>query len=86
MLNNQVEYTGKVLVELSVIPLGGNGHASDQIEHVQNIVGKTGLFYERTNNGTCFEGEWSDICATLYSCYEQVHDQSPHSFLKVDIR
>ena len=86
MLNNQIVENSKVLVELSVIPLGGNGQNRNQVTDVQNIVKKTGLFYEQTQNGTCIEGQWSDICALLYSCYERVHDQSPQSFLKIDIR
>ena len=86
MLNNQVLDTRKVLVELSVIPLGSEVQTSNQIAKVQNIVKKTGLFYKRTDNGTCIEGEWSDISALIYSCYERVQDQSPHGYLKVSIR
>ena len=85
MLNDQVD-TRKVLVELSVIPLGGNGQISDQIDKVLNIVDKTGLFYERMNNRTCIEGEWNDISALIYACYERVQEQSPDGFLKVSIR
>lgn len=86
MLNDQVVDTRKVLVELSVIPLGGNGQISDQIAKVLNIVDKTGLFHERTHNGTCIEGEWNDICGLIYSCYERVQEQAPQGFLKVSIR
>lgn len=86
MLNNQVADNHKVLVELSVIPLGGDVQTNDQIAKVQNIVEKTGLFSQRTHNGTCIEGEWSDISVLIYSCYERVHDQSPHGYLKVAIR
>ena len=85
MLNEQVD-TRKVLVEISVIPLGGNGPISDQIAKVLNIVDETGLFYERTHNGTCIEGEWIDICALIYTCYERVQEQYPQGFLKVSIR
>lgn len=86
MLNDQVIDTRKVLVELSVIPLGDNSKASDQITEMLNLVDKTGLFYERSHNGTCIEGRWSDICPLIYACYEQVQEQSPQGFLKVSIR
>ena len=86
MLNDQVIDTHKVLVELSIIPLTGNGQINDQVAEVLNIVDKTGLFYERTYNGTCIEGEWNDISALIYECYERVQEQSPQGFLKVSIR
>ena len=86
MLNDQAIDTQKVLVELSVIPLGGNGRKEDQVAEVVNIAEKIGLFYERTHNGTCIEGEWSDISTLIYTCYERVQEQSPHGFLKVAVR
>ena len=86
MLNDQLVDSRKVLVELSVIPMGGNGHVGDQIARFLNTVDKTGLFYERTCNGTCIEGDWDDISALIYECYEQVQEQSPSGFLKVSIR
>ena len=82
MLNDQVVDTRKVLVELSVIPMGGNG----QMAKVLNVVDKTGLFYERTHNGTCIEGEWNDVSALIYACYERVQEQYPQGFLQVSIR
>ena len=86
MLHEQTEKTHKVLVELSVIPMGGNGQTSDQVAKVLNIVDKTGLFYERTHNGTCIEGTWSEISPIIHACYERVQEQSPQGFLKVSIR
>ena len=86
MFNDQVVDTKKVLVELSVIPLGGNGKNSAQMAKVLNIVDRTGLYYERTHNGTCIEGEWNDISALIYECYERVQEQYPQGFLKVSIR
>ena len=86
MLNDQVVDTRKVLVELSVIPLGGNDQISGQIAKLLNTVDKTGLFYERTRNGTCIEGEWNDISPLIYECYERVQEQSPQGYLKVSIR
>lgn len=86
MLNDQFVDTRKVLVELSVIPLGGIGQNSEQVAKVLNIVDKTGLLHERTHTGACIEGEWSDISRLLYACYERVQDQAPQGFLKVSIR
>jgi uncharacterized protein YqgV (UPF0045/DUF77 family) len=76
----------KVIVELSVVPMGGNGQVNGQIAKLLNIVDKTGLFYQRSQNVTCIEGEWNDISKVIYACYEQVQEESPQGFLKVSIR
>ena len=86
MLNNPVVDTRKVLVELSVIPFGSNGHTKDQIAEVLELVDRSGLYYDRLQNGTCIEGEWGEISPLLYACYERVQAQSPEGFLKVSIR
>lgn len=86
MLNDQVVDTRKVLVELSVIPLGGNGRIRDQVAKVLSNADKIGLFHERTHNGACIEGEWSDISPLIYACYERVQDHANQGFLKVSIR
>ncbi|NIM92124.1 MAG: hypothetical protein GTO18_00195 [Anaerolineales bacterium] len=86
MLNNQAVDTRKVLVELSVIPLGGNGQISDHVATVLNTADKIGLLHERTHNGACIEGAWSDISPLIYACYERVQDHASQGFLKVSIR
>jgi uncharacterized protein YqgV (UPF0045/DUF77 family) len=86
MLNDQALDARRVLVELSVVPLGSNGQIKDHVTEVVNIVDGAGLFHERTYSGTCIEGEWSDISPLLYECYQRVQDQSPQGFLKVSIR
>ena len=86
MINDQLMDTQKVLVELSIIPLSGNGQTNDRVAQVLSIVDETGLFHERTHNGTCIEGEWNDISALIYTCYQRVQEQYPQGFLKVSIR
>lgn len=86
MLNNQVADTRKVLVELSVIPLGSNGQDCDQIAKVVDVVEETGLFHERTPKGTTIEGDWKDISTVIYNCYERVQEQFPNGFLRLSIR
>lgn len=86
MLHDQVVDAQNVLVELTVIPLSANGRTNDQISEVMSLVDKTGLFHERTQNGACIEGQWSDISALIYSCYERVQEQNPQGFLTVSIR
>lgn len=86
MLNNPLIDTHKVLVELSVVSLGGNGRVKDQVAEVLNIADQTGLFYVQTPNGSCIEGEWGDISPLIYECYERIQAQSPESFINISIR
>jgi uncharacterized protein YqgV (UPF0045/DUF77 family) len=86
MLNNPLIDTRKVLVELSVVSLGGNGELKQQVAEVMNMADKAGLFYVRTPNGTCVEGQWNDISPLIYECYERIQAQSPESFINISIR
>jgi uncharacterized protein YqgV (UPF0045/DUF77 family) len=86
MFNDQLLDPSNVLVELSVVPLGGNGQIKEQVAKVVDIVDKAGLFHQRTRTGTCIEGKWKDISGIIYSCYERVQEVTPQGFLRVSIR
>jgi uncharacterized protein YqgV (UPF0045/DUF77 family) len=86
MFDNQAFENRKVLVELTVIPLGSNGQTVDQIAKLWDESNKTDLLIERTFNGICVEGEWNEICPVIYTCYQRVQDDSLNGFLRVSIR
>lgn len=86
MFTNPSIDTHKVLVELSVVSLGGNGRVKEQIAEVLNMADKAGLFYVRTPHGTCVEGQWSDISPLIYECYSRIQAQSQESFINISIR
>jgi uncharacterized protein YqgV (UPF0045/DUF77 family) len=86
MLNDKVITNRKVLVELTLVPMSGNGKAKDRFAKVLNTVDKGGLFYQRTYNGSFIEGEWQDVSALIYSCYERMQEEFPQGFLEVSIR
>lgn len=86
MSNDLVLDNQKVLVELSVVSMGDNGKTRDQVGDVLNIAEQAGLFFVRTRNGTCIEGEWTKISPLIQACYERVQADSPASFLQVYIR
>jgi uncharacterized protein YqgV (UPF0045/DUF77 family) len=75
-----------VLVEMTFIPLGSNGQASEQIAEVLNLVDNSGLFYEHAHNITCIEGQWSEISSLIYTCYEYIREHFPEGFLRISIR
>jgi uncharacterized protein YqgV (UPF0045/DUF77 family) len=86
MLNDQGTDASKVLVELTVIPMSNNGHVREGIARVLNTLDRTGLFYQRTHNGSFIEGEWKDVSTLIFSCYERMHEEFPQGFLEVSIR
>ncbi len=86
MLNDHGTEARKVLVELTLVPLSGNGQVRDGIAKVLNTVNKAGLFYQRTPNGSFIEGEWKDVSALIYTCYERMQEEFPQGFLEVSIR
>jgi len=86
MLPDQLLEDRKVLVELSIIPVGGNGYASEQIDEILKLADEIGLFHDGSRNRTCIEGRWSDISPLIYACYERVQERSPQDYLTVSIR
>jgi uncharacterized protein YqgV (UPF0045/DUF77 family) len=76
----------KVLVELSVVSMGDKGKVRDQVSEVLKIADKAGLFFVKTQNGTCIEGEWTEISPLIQAFYERVQADSPTNFLQVYIR
>jgi uncharacterized protein YqgV (UPF0045/DUF77 family) len=47
-----------MLFEISVIPLGGDIHLSDELASVLSVVDRSGLPYQLGPGSTCIEGEW----------------------------
>lgn len=74
-----------MLVELSIIPLGGGAHLSDEIATALELVDESGLRYQLTPSGTCIEGEWEEVMDLVRRCHERVRESSPHVFTTVRI-
>lgn len=74
-----------MLVEMSIIPVGGDAHLSDQIAEVLRIVDESGLPYQLTPAGTCIEGEWDAVMALVRRCHEQVRTHASHVFTTIKI-
>jgi len=45
-----------MLVELSILPLVGDGHLSDELAEVLKLIDSSGLSYQLTPTATCIEG------------------------------
>lgn len=74
-----------MLVELSVIPLNGDTHLSDEIAQVVRRISESGLPYQLTPSGTCIEGEWDEVMRVIKECHQHMLERSPHVFTTIRI-
>ena len=59
------------IVEISVVPLGtGSTSVSQYVRVAYGIIKKSGLEYTLTPMGTCLQGDWDLVFATV----REIHD------------
>jgi uncharacterized protein (TIGR00106 family) len=75
-----------MLFELSVIPLGGDIHLSDELAEVLEVVDRSGLRYRLGPTSTSIEGDWDDVMGTIRECHRQARRASKHviTLIKVE--
>ena len=74
-----------MLVELSIVPAGGDSHLSARIAEALKIVDASGLPYQLTPSGTCVEGEWDEVMPVIRLCHDRVRGLSSHVFTTIRI-
>ena len=74
-----------MLVELTIIPIGGDAHMSDEIAEALKIIEKSGLPFELTPSATCIEGEWAEVMPVIQRCHERVRAGCPHVITNIKI-
>jgi len=75
-----------MLVELSILPLVGDGHLSDELAEVLKLIDSYGLPYQLTPTATCIEGEWNEVMELVRQCHDRVRSRSSHivTFIKIE--
>jgi len=63
----------KVLVDLSVVPLGVGVSLSGYAAACERVLREAGLETRLHANGTNIEGEWDEVFAAVRRCHEVVH-------------
>jgi uncharacterized protein (TIGR00106 family) len=63
----------KVVVDLCVIPLGGDPSLSGYIAECQRVLEAAGLKTHLHAYGTNIEGEWDVVMGAVKECHERVH-------------
>jgi uncharacterized protein (TIGR00106 family) len=64
----------KVLVDLSVVPLGVGVSLSQYVAACQRVINEMGLKSSLHSYGTNIEGEWDEVFAAVKRCHEVVHE------------
>jgi uncharacterized protein (TIGR00106 family) len=67
-----------MLFELSLIPMTGDGHSSDEIAAALKIIHKSGLPYQLTPSATCIEGDWDEVMALIKTVHAEARKSTTH--------
>jgi uncharacterized protein (TIGR00106 family) len=63
----------KVMVDLSVIPLGVGISLSPYVAACERVLTEAGLTTRLHAFGTNIEGEWDKVFAAIQRCHQEVH-------------
>lgn len=63
----------RVLVDLSVVPIGVGTSLSSHVAACERIIGEAGLSHRLHAFGTNIEGEWDEVFAAIERCHEVMH-------------
>jgi len=74
-----------MLFELSITPLGGDEHLSDELAAILKIIDESGLPYQLTPTATCIEGEWDEVMQLIRRCHEHARTGSKHVITTIKI-
>jgi uncharacterized protein (TIGR00106 family) len=64
----------KVIVDLTLIPLGIGVSLSKYVAACEKVLTDAGLKTQLHANGTNIEGEWDDVFAAVKRCHEVLHE------------
>lgn len=79
----------KVLVDLSVVPLGVGVSLSKYVAACERVLEDAGLKTALHANGTNIEGEWDEVFAAVKHCHEALHTMGApriHTTMRVGTR
>lgn len=63
----------KVIMDLSIVPLGVGVSVSEYVAVCQRILAKVGLKTHLHAYGTNIEGEWDEVMAAVRLCHVEIH-------------
>lgn len=79
----------KVIVDLTLVPIGVGVSLSKYVAECEGILNRPGLKTQLHANGTNIEGEWDEVFAAIRECHEKVHGMGApriHTNIKLGTR
>ena len=75
-----------MVMELTIIPLGGGRSISGDIANLVKIIEGSGLHYRMTAFGTLVEGSWDQLLALAKECHFAVRSRTDRvlTMLRID--
>jgi uncharacterized protein (TIGR00106 family) len=64
----------KVIVDLSVVPIGAGVSLGSYIAACEKILTKAGLKTQLHGYGTNIEGEWDQVMRAIKECHQKLHE------------
>jgi uncharacterized protein (TIGR00106 family) len=74
-----------MLFDLSIIPVGGDIHTSEEIGKALTVIEASGLPYQLTPVGTCIEGQWEQVMAVIKECHDRLRQSNSHLITTIKI-
>jgi uncharacterized protein (TIGR00106 family) len=74
-----------MLVSLSIMPLGGDAHLSQELARVLELIDDSGLPYQLTASATLIEGDWDPVMRLVRRCHDRMRELSPHVVTTIKI-
>jgi uncharacterized protein (TIGR00106 family) len=76
----------KVIVDLTVVPIGVGVHLAAYVATCERVLAEAGLKIQLHANGTAIEGEWGEVFAAIEACHQALHAMGcPRLFTSVSI-
>lgn len=79
----------KVIVDLTVVPIGVGVSLSKYVAECEAVLDRPGLKTSLHPNGTSIEGEWDEVFAAIKECHQKVHQMGApriHTNIKLGTR
>jgi uncharacterized protein (TIGR00106 family) len=64
----------KVIVDLSVVPIGAGVSLGSYIAACEKILTRAGLKTQLHGYGTNIEGEWDQVMRAIKECHQKLHE------------
>jgi uncharacterized protein (TIGR00106 family) len=74
-----------MLVEFSLVPMGGVDSISSQVAKVIDIIDRSGLSYRTHAMGTLIEGDWDACLRVIRQCHDALIAEAPRVYTRIAI-